>query len=100
MGCTVLSADTCVYQLRKGDLLVLVALYVDDLLLLSNSLNGLSALKHDLCKRFSKTDLGEASYILGIQIDHDRAARTLSISQREYVHKVLQRFEIWRSARQ
>jgi transposase InsO family protein len=94
MGCTVLSADTCVYQLRKGDLLVLVALYVDDLLLLSNSLDGLSALKKDLCKRFSMADLGEAHYILGIQIDRDRATRTLSISQREYVHKVLQRFEM------
>jgi hypothetical protein len=94
MGCKVLSADTCVYQLRKGDLLVLVALYVDDLLLLSNSLDGLSALKRDLCKRFSMTDLGEAHYILGIQIDRNRATRTLSISQREYVHKVLQRFEM------
>jgi transposase InsO family protein len=92
MGFQVLSADTCVYQLRKDALYVLVALYVDDLLLLANSLEGLSALKKDLSKRFSMTDLGEAHYILGIQIDRDRAARTLSISQREYVHKVLQRF--------
>ena len=65
---------------------------IDDLLLLANYLAGLSALKMDLSKRFSMTDLGEAHYILGIQIDRDRAARTLSISQREYVHKVLQRF--------
>ena len=92
MGFQVLSADTCVYQLRKDSLYVLVALYVDDLLLLANSLDGLSALKKDLSTRFSMTDLGEAHYILGIQIDRDRAARTLSISQREYVHKVLQRF--------
>jgi transposase InsO family protein len=92
MGFTVLSADTCVYQLRKANLYILVALYVDDLLLVSNSLEGLSALKRDLSRRFSMTDLGEAHYILGIQIDRNRAARILSISQREYVHKVLQRF--------
>ena len=92
MGFQVLSADTCVYQLRQDAPYVLIALYVDDLLLLANSLAGLSALKRDLSKRFSMTDLGEAHYILGIQIDRNRAARTLSISQREYVHKVLQRF--------
>src|SRR6202046_1159695 len=92
MGFTVLSADTCVYQLRKANLYILVALYVDDLLLVSNSLEGLSALKRDLSRRFSMTDLGEAHYILGIQIDRNRAARILSISQREYVHKVLHRF--------
>jgi hypothetical protein len=37
-------------------------------------------------------DLGEAHYVLGIQIDRNRAARTLTISQCEYVHNVLERF--------
>lgn len=91
MGFQVLSADTCVYQLRKGNLYVLLALYVDDLLLMSNSLPGLNALKHDLSQRYSMKDLGEAHYVLGIQIDRDRAARTLSISQSQYVEKMLQR---------
>jgi hypothetical protein len=92
MGFKALSADTCVYLRSQGSILTVIALYVDDLLIASNSLEGLNALKQALSHRFSMKDLGEAHYVLGIQIDRDRAARTLSISQREYVHKVLERF--------
>lgn len=37
-------------------------------------------------------DLGEAHYILGIQITRNRQARTLCISQEEYLKNVLDRF--------
>jgi hypothetical protein len=92
LGFQAFQSDTCIYQLRKGSLAILIALYVDDLLLLSNSLKGLTTLKRDLSRLFAMKDLGEAHYVLGIQIDRDRTARTLSISQREYVQKVLHRF--------
>jgi transposase InsO family protein len=92
LGFHALHADTCIYQLRRGSLVMLIALYVDDLLLLSNSLDGLTALKQDLARRFAMKDLGEAHYVLGIQINRNRAARTLHISQQEYISKVLQRF--------
>jgi transposase InsO family protein len=92
LGFHALHADTCIYQLRRGSLVMLIALYVDDLLLLSNSLDGLTALKQDLARRFAMKDLGEAHYVLGIQIDRNRAARTLHISQQEYISKMLQRF--------
>jgi hypothetical protein len=42
-------------------------------------------------------DLGEAQYMLGIQIQRNRAARTLSLSQGEYVRHVLTRFGMWDS---
>jgi hypothetical protein len=91
LGFTALHADTCVYILRQSSVLIIIALYVDDLLLFSNSLERLETLKRDLSSRFSMKDLGEAQYILGLQIERDRTARTLSISQREYVRKMLER---------
>jgi hypothetical protein len=89
LGFHCLHADTCIYVRERGSLLMIVALYVDDLLLLSNSLAELTAFKLALSQRFAMKDLGEAQYILGLQIERNRAARTLSISQREYVSKLL-----------
>ena len=38
------------------------------------------------------TDLGEAEYILGLQISRDRRLRTLSLSQSDYIRRLLERF--------
>ena len=39
-------------------------------------------------------DLGEASYILGIQVIRDRKNRTIALSQASYIDKILSRFSI------
>ena len=44
-------------------------------------------------------DLGEASYILGIQIYRDRSQRLLGLSQSGYIDKVLKRFSMQDSKR-
>ena len=92
LGFAALITDSCVYVYSSGRVVVYIALYVDDLLLVSNSLPALTRLKADLAQQFSMKDLGEAQYVLGIQIERNRSARTLSISQAEYVRNVLDRF--------
>lgn len=87
-----LQTDACVYVHRTGTLVIFVALYVDDLLLLSNSLSKLNSLKEELAGRFEMKDLGEAHFILGIQIERDRSARTLSLSQQAYIAKIVERY--------
>ena len=39
-------------------------------------------------------DLGEASYVIGIEIHRDRSLRTLGLSQKAYIEKVLKRFNM------
>ena len=39
-------------------------------------------------------DLGEASYVLGIQILRDRANGILRLSQRTYIERILKRFNM------
>ena len=39
-------------------------------------------------------DLGEASYVLGIEINRDRSKHLLGLSQQSYISKVLKRFEM------
>ena len=72
-----LQADACVYVFKDGTVIIIVAVYVDDLLLFSNSLSVLIIFKQKLAKKFAMKDLGEAHFILGIQIERNRATRTL-----------------------
>ena len=44
-------------------------------------------------------DLGEASYILGIQIYRDRSKRMLGLSQSRYIDTIVKRFDIKNSKR-
>ncbi|GJZ71374.1 retrotransposon protein, putative, ty1-copia subclass [Tanacetum coccineum] len=45
-------------------------------------------------KCFSMKDLGEATYILGIKIIHDRSKRLIALSQSVYLEKILRKFRI------
>ena len=43
---------------------------------------------------FDMKDMKNASYILGIEIHHDRSKRLLCLSYKTYIIKILERFEI------
>ena len=73
--------EPCVYKLIHEGKVVFLVLYVDDILLMGNDVGKLSEVKVWLAKQFDMKDLGEAAYILGIQIFRDRKNQTLSLSQ-------------------
>ena len=54
----------------------------------------LSNVKKWLDEQFQMKDLGEASYILGIQIIRDRKNKILALSQASYIDKVLAFFSM------
>ena len=74
--------------------MVFLVLYVDDILLIGNNVKKLSDVKNWLSTQFQMKDLGEASYVLGIQIIRDRKNRLLALSQAAYIDKVLERFSM------
>jgi Reverse transcriptase (RNA-dependent DNA polymerase) len=53
---------------------------VDDILLASSDLDMLFETKRFLSKKFDKKDLGEASYVIGIEIHRDRSRGILGLS--------------------
>ena len=67
-----------------------LVLYVDDILLATNDLNLLRDTKQFLSNTFEMKDLGNASYVLGIQIYQDLSKDILGISQKGYIEKLLQ----------
>ncbi|GJU22487.1 zinc finger, CCHC-type containing protein [Tanacetum coccineum] len=76
--------------LSKSNLLDFLVLYVDDILLMGNSVAMLQEVKSWLCKCFSMKDLGEAAYILGIKIIRDRSKMLTAL--RTVTSKILVRF--------
>ncbi|KAI5318297.1 hypothetical protein L3X38_038005 [Prunus dulcis] len=63
-----------------GEILFFLILYVDDILLASKNLT----LLHDT-KVFDMKNLGEAAYVLGIEISRDRERGLLGLSQKGYM---------------
>ncbi|PKI78357.1 hypothetical protein CRG98_001300 [Punica granatum] len=50
--------------------------------------------KQFLSVNFEMKDMGEASYVIGIEIHRDRKQRTLGLSQKAYIYKILRRFSM------
>ena len=84
--------DQCIYLKVSGSKFIFMILYVDDIFLASNDLGVLQDTKKFLSQNFEMKDMGEASYVMGIEIHRDRKQRTLGLSQKAYIQKVLERF--------
>jgi hypothetical protein len=69
-----------------------VAVYVDDLLIFGADKAKVQHLKNALNGRFSMKDLGPVKWYLGITIERNRTERTIKLSQKGYLEKVLSRF--------
>ncbi|KAD2393037.1 hypothetical protein E3N88_40014 [Mikania micrantha] len=83
--------DQCTYFKVSGSNFAILVLYVDDILLTSNSIDLLHESKRILSRNFDMKDLDEASYVIGIEIHRDRAKGTLGLSQKAYIDRVLTR---------
>jgi hypothetical protein len=89
------TSDHCVFvkKFSNGEFIILL-LYVDDILIVGRYTNKIDKLKKELNKSFSMKDLGFAKQILGMKISHDRKIGKLWLSQKSYIDKVLDRFNM------
>ena len=86
--------DNCVYTKFKNGKFIFLVLYVDDILLASSDVSLLLETKKFLSSKFDMKDLGEASFVLGIEIHRDRSKGVLGLSQKAYIEKVLKKFSM------
>lgn len=85
-------ADECFYSLCQDGLVLLVALYVDDLLIACNRIVKLNEVKTASSSVFCMKDLQEACSYLGFEMHCDTSRGTLHLSQLKYSTSVLTRF--------
>lgn len=64
--------DRCLYMKVSGSKFIILVLYVDDILLIANDKSLLFDVKKFLSKSFEMKDMGDASYVIGIEIFRDR----------------------------
>jgi len=90
--------DNCIYAKFKSGKYIFLILYVDDILLASSDVSLLLETKKFLSSNFDMKDLGEASYVLGIEIHRDRKNGVLGLSQKAYLEKVLKKYNMHKSS--
>jgi len=64
-----------VYSKEVDDHFIYVILYVHDILLVVNNMDQIKEIKLQLSSKFDMKDLGEAHFILGMEIRRYRAGR-------------------------
>jgi hypothetical protein len=86
--------ETCLFVRRSMDQVCYIFVYVDDLVIATNSKEEMSVVKAELTSKWSMKDLGPLESILGIRVTRDRSARTLCLSQEKYVDNLLRKFKL------
>jgi hypothetical protein len=71
--------DNCIYAKFKNEKFIFLVLYVDDILLVNSDVHLLLETKDFLSSHFDMKDLGEAFYVLGIEIHQDRRKGVLGL---------------------
>ncbi|GJY38379.1 retrovirus-related pol polyprotein from transposon TNT 1-94, partial [Tanacetum coccineum] len=84
------SADRCIYTRSTKDYTVVICLYVDDMLIIGTTLDGILETKSYLSSNFKMKDLGEVDTILGVKVR--RTNNQISLSQSHYINKILTKF--------
>jgi histone deacetylase 1/2 len=81
--------DTSLFYFRKGDLVMFMLIYVDDIIVASSSPKATQCLLKTLKSDFELKDLGELHYFLGIEVA--KLGEGMLLSQAKYSNDVLRR---------
>ena len=73
------ASDSCVFVRSDG---VWIALYVDDMLIAAKTLKTIKTIQTELSKQFTLKDLGQARFILGMEVKYDRIGTSLQTQPR------------------
>ena len=94
LGYTKSSSDPSINIKREKQDIMLIALYVDDLIPVSDSKSMLLREKAALPQRYEIKDLGEVHYCLGIQVERDKDNKRMRLHQAQYVANLLEKHEV------
>jgi hypothetical protein len=92
LGFARIHSDSSVFIWEKDGVKAIVPVFMDNITLASKSKEKIAEIKGLLAQRFKLRDLGPTSFLLGVQIDRERSARTLHLSQRQYTLDLLDCF--------
>ena len=83
-------ADPCIFTRRKNQKVEIIAIYVDDLIAITETDEEMRRLKKSLTSTFKMKDLGELYYCLGINFY--RTKDSLYMCQSQFIHRLLEKY--------
>jgi hypothetical protein len=92
MGFSQIKSDPSVYVFLRDSLRIIIPVFVDDMTIICKSKSAIQAFIQELSSHFKLRDLGPTSQLLGIKIDRDRPSKTISLSQKQYILDMLERY--------
>ncbi|KAI3644889.1 hypothetical protein MP228_011053 [Amoeboaphelidium protococcarum] len=92
LGFVPTEADHCLFYRKEDDALILA--HVDDMLLGIKGIDQAQKLKKDIASMIEITDLGPASYFLGLHIERDRQAKTILLHQHRFIAELLKDYQM------
>lgn len=89
MGLTRCPYEHAVYTKKDGKETLIVAVYVDDLLITGTNASIISDFKAQMDKHFEMSDMGLLSYYLGIEVDQSKGV--IELRQSAYAKRILEK---------
>lgn len=81
--------ENAVYTKGEGDQCLIIAVYVDDILITGARVESIGEFKKHMGEKFEMTDLGKLSYYLGIEVE--RGEQCIKLKQSSYATKILKK---------
>jgi len=83
--------DSAIYtrDLQDADKAIIVATYVDDLVIASKQQHTVDAFKTALKSNYDITEAGSINYLLGIKVERNWGEGTMHLSQTSYIKNIL-----------
>ncbi|KAG7556107.1 Integrase catalytic core [Arabidopsis suecica] len=82
------SKEPSIYQKKESEEILVIAVYVDDLLVTGSNLEMILEFKRDMSRKFEMSDLGKLTYYLGIEVSQTKEG--IMLNQERYAKKILE----------
>ena len=93
MGFKSSTNDPCIYTLNSGGEVIILAVYVDDIILAGKSTEKIQQIIKEIAEKFDVKDKGELHHFLGVKITR-LEDRKIWISQSTYTREILKKFNM------
>lgn len=90
MNFVTIEVDKCIYIKREVNSIIILVVYVDDLIVSTDSEKAFNKFKTDLGSDFKSNDLGHLHYCIGIEFFHNPETKSVEMSQQKYIYEVFE----------
>ena len=86
--------DPCLYVSKNGAETIIIAVYVDDILIATKTDERMTEVKAAITDRFDVKDLGELHFLLVVKVVEDQKTGTIWLGQPVYSENIIQQFNM------